>query len=484
MEGLDPAGSFAADGARVPLGRRAGAARAHRRDLGGRARPRVARADRAARSDPQLLRHRRRRPGARDRPARRLDADRGPVSRRPDRREGPRPDRRDPHDLLLARLRELRPGLRQRGRPSNPRGRLRHRRQDEHTGVRHRRVHGVGAQRRDPEPVEHRAHPGRFERRGRCRPRGRARPRRARDRRRRLRSHPGVVLRAVRAQALARPRLQRAVRGLRGSLDVRAAHPHGRGRRAPARRTRRVRAGRSVVGAASRPAVRDRDARSPTSSSRGRDVVSADRPPGRSGVRRRGDVGGRAPRRARARRSRRDPAVARARALRHVHRGVAGRPRASPDRRRLAADATQPRARRGRAHGVRRRLRTQRRRAPDARPPDRLVLERRGRRAHADARAAARSDRLAGRRRGRDPTAPAQHGVHAVHRDREPHRPARDVAPAPLDGDGTARSASRRSARPPGTRFSSPLPPSSRPRVRGPTGGRPSPSSGIAIRIS
>ena len=152
----DPAGSFAADGARVPLGRRAGAARAQRRDLGGRARPRVARADRAARSDPQLLRHRRRRPGARDRPARRLDADRGSVSRRPDRREGPRPDRRDPHDLLLARLRELRPGLRQRGRPSNPRGRLRHRRQDEHTGVRHRRVHGVGAQRRDPEPVEHR----------------------------------------------------------------------------------------------------------------------------------------------------------------------------------------------------------------------------------------------------------------------------------------------------------------------------------------
>ena len=47
-------------------------------------------------------------------------------------------------------------------------------------------------------------------------------------------------------------RLQRAVRRLRGSLDVRTAHAHGRGRRAPARRPRRLRAGRSVVGAASR----------------------------------------------------------------------------------------------------------------------------------------------------------------------------------------------------------------------------------------
>ena len=93
--------------------------------------------------------------------------------------------------------------------------------------------------------------------------------------------------------------------------------------------------------------------------------------------------------------------------------------------------------------------------------------------AHADARAAARADRLAGRRRGRDRAAPPQHRVHAVHRGREPHRPAGDVAPAPLDARTASRSASRRSARPQVRRFSSASQPSSKPRGRGPTGGRP-----------
>ena len=47
-----------------------------------------------------------------------------------------------------------------------------------------------------------------------------------------------------------------AVRVPRGPLDLRPDHPDRRGRRAPARRTRGIRAGRPVVGSASRPTVR------------------------------------------------------------------------------------------------------------------------------------------------------------------------------------------------------------------------------------
>ena len=54
-------------------------------------------------------------------------------------------------------------------------------------------------------------------------------------------------------------------------------------------------------------------------------------------------------------------------------------------------------------------------------------------RTFADARSPARPDRLAGRRRGSDPAAAAQHGVHPLHVDREPHRAAGDVAPPVLD---------------------------------------------------
>ena len=71
-------------------------------------------------------------------------------------------------------------------------------------------------------PWNTRADTGRFERRRRCSPRRRARSRRARDRRRRLDSHPRVLLRALRAQAVSRPRLDGAATG-----RSRASRPSG-----------------------------------------------------------------------------------------------------------------------------------------------------------------------------------------------------------------------------------------------------------------
>ena len=87
-------------------------------------------------------------------------------------------------------------------------------------------------------------------------------PSRSRHRRRRLDPHPGVVLWPLRAEAVARPRFDRAVRVARGPLHRRAADPERRGRRAPPRRPGRLRAGRSLVGAAARAAVRERRPRS------------------------------------------------------------------------------------------------------------------------------------------------------------------------------------------------------------------------------
>ena len=153
------------DGARVPLGRRAGAARAQRRGLVERARRALPRADRAARSGST--------PSSRSAREEALA-----TARALDAAPGDAPFRGVPiavKDLTAtAGIRttyssrayaELRPGFRHRGRPPDPRGGLRDRRQDEHAGVRDRRVHRVGAQRRDPEPVEHGAHAGRLERR-------------------------------------------------------------------------------------------------------------------------------------------------------------------------------------------------------------------------------------------------------------------------------------------------------------------------------
>ena len=81
--------------------------------------------------------------------------------------------------------------------------------------------------------------------------------------------------------------------------------------------------------------------------------------------------------------------------------------------------------------------------------------QRRRRRAHAHTRASAGSDRLArGRCRRRGRTAGAEHAVHAVHSDREPHRVTGDVTPVALVGGRTShrrpgdRAASRRGASP------------------------------------
>ena len=107
---------------------------------------------------------------------------------------------------------------------------------DEHARVRDRRVHGVRAQRVDSQPLEHRSHARRIERRrggGRLR---RPRADRARHRRRRLDPDPRVVLRPLRAEAVARTCLERPVRLVRGPLDRRADGAHRRGRSALPRR--------------------------------------------------------------------------------------------------------------------------------------------------------------------------------------------------------------------------------------------------------
>jgi hypothetical protein len=87
-------------------------------------------------------------------------------------------------------------------------------------------------------------------------------PRRPRDRRRRLDPNSRLLLRPLRAEAVARARLERAVRIVRGPLDRRAADAIRRGRGTSPRRPRRLRAGRSLVGAASPGAVRERRPRS------------------------------------------------------------------------------------------------------------------------------------------------------------------------------------------------------------------------------
>ena len=96
-----------------------------------------------------------------------------------------------------------------------------------------------------------------------------------------------------------------------------------------------------------------------------------------------------------------------------------------------------------------RRLRARGRPAPALRPARRRVLERGRRRAHADARAPTRPDRVAGagcRRRGR--AAPSEHGVHAV-TPRSRTSPASPRSRCHSAGAKTgSRSASRRSARP------------------------------------
>ena len=106
-----------------------------------------------------------------------------------------------------------------------------------------------------------------------------------------------------------------------------------------------------------------------------RHLDSAHRRGGRSRVRRRGHRGRGPARRPGSRRERGDSPMARADPVRHFHRRLAGRPGASSGRGHLVADAAEPRARRGGARRVCRRLRTRGRVAADPGPPDRRVLE-------------------------------------------------------------------------------------------------------------
>ena len=96
------------------------------------------------------------------------------------------------------------------GRRAAPaRGGLHRPRQDEHARAGDDRADGVGAERRLPQSLGHRADAGRVERRRGRGGRGRARAGGARQRRRRLDPHPCLLLRPRRDQAVARPRLPR-----------------------------------------------------------------------------------------------------------------------------------------------------------------------------------------------------------------------------------------------------------------------------------
>ena len=339
---------------------------------------------------------------------------------------------------------------------------------DEHAGVRDGRVHRVRAQRRHAEPLGPEPHAGWVERRRSGRPRRGPHSARARDRRRRLDPDPGVVLRGLRPQAVPRPRLAGAVPLPRGPLDGRPDLEIRRGRGAVPRRARRLRAGRSLVGAAARAPVRGRGRRGAGTAPDRRRGRAADRHAGASGLHGRAAVGRGAARGSRSRARRGEPAVGGGRrADRLVHRHLAGQPHALPDRP-GSPHAAQPRARRSRADDYGGGVRERGDAAPGGRSPDRRVLERRRRRPHADARASSGPDRLAargGRRRAR--ATPAEHRLHAVHSRRQPHRPSGDVAAAPPATRRGCRSACRRSGRRPARRSSSGWHRSSRPPARG-----------------
>ena len=141
-----------------------------RRGLGRRTDRRRDPQDRGDEPAAQLPRHRQLRAGARD------DAGRRAVRRRADAREGPERDGGNPHDVLVARVRELRARERLRGRAPDPRCRLRHPRQVEHAGVRDHSGDRVRPERRLPQPLGSQPHTGRLVgRRGGSR-RGRAIP--------------------------------------------------------------------------------------------------------------------------------------------------------------------------------------------------------------------------------------------------------------------------------------------------------------------
>ena len=156
-----------------------------------------------------------------------------------------------------------RPRLRPRARRPDARRRLRRPRQDEHARVRHDRLHRLAAERPLPDAVGPRQERGWLERRRGGGRRGRARPDRAGLGRRRLDPDPGLVLRALRDQGIARPRLERAVRAGHRPRHRRAAGADDARRRRVPRPRHRLRVGRPVPGRAARAAVRRGDRRRP-----------------------------------------------------------------------------------------------------------------------------------------------------------------------------------------------------------------------------
>ena len=85
-----------------------------------------------------------------------------------------------------------------------------HSRQDEHAGVRHPADDGAALLRADAQPLEHGAQLRRLQRRLRCGRRFGHGPDRARQRRRRLDTHPRFLLRPLRPEADARPQSRSA----------------------------------------------------------------------------------------------------------------------------------------------------------------------------------------------------------------------------------------------------------------------------------
>ena len=235
------------------------------------------------------------------------------LPRRSDRAQGPRHDGRNPNDLLLQGVRAERARLRPRARREDARGRLCHPRQDEYARVRHDRIHRLTAERAVPDAVGPRPQRGRLERwRCGCR---RGRPRRARAglRRRRLDPDSRLVLRPLRDQGIARPRLERPLRAGDRARHDRAARPHRGRRRRLSRPRHRLRVGRPVPGRAARATVRRGDRSRSGTTPDCADHRGADRHRRRSCVRRRCARGGRAAllARPRGRRRRRPTGAAR-----------------------------------------------------------------------------------------------------------------------------------------------------------------------------
>ena len=390
------------------------AARSCARGLAARARRALPRADRAARPAAERVRHRRRRRRAAARARRPVHGVPIPIK-----------DLNETAGLRTTysckRVRRLRAGDRRRGRAADPRRRLRDHRQDEHAGVRLDRDDGVGAERRLPQPVGHR--------RARRAARAAAPPRR---------SQPGSRRSRTAATAAARSASPRRAAASSGSSRRAGASRRRRTARArsasarpgPIARTvrdaaalldvmTRLRAGRLLRRARAGAAVPRGGRRGARPAADRGDDGAAGRRAGRSGLRRRRARRSRAADRARPRRRRGDAAVAerRRRSSTSPASGRSGRRSSGVDDLSLLEPLNRMLAENARATpspecGGRGDA------AAGADAADRRVLERRRRRRHADARAAAGPDRLDVGRRGRRPAGRVRSGSGSGRRSR------------------------------------------------------------------